>query len=64
MQQGLHKILQGKSSKPAGMSDEDWEEMDLKVASTIQLYFADEVMYNLIDKETVIGLWSRLERCI
>jgi len=35
VQQDLHKTLQGKSAKPAGMSDEDWEKMDLKVASTI-----------------------------
>ena len=35
--------------------------MDLKVASTIQLYIADEVMYNVIDEETATGLWSRLE---
>ena len=43
------------------MSDEDWEEMDLKAASTIQLCLADEVMYNVMDEETVTGLWSRLE---
>ena len=45
VQQGLPKTLQGKSAKPAGMSNEDWEEMDLKTASTIQLCLADEVMY-------------------
>jgi len=30
VQQGLHKTLQGKSGKPAGTSDVDWEEMNLK----------------------------------
>ena len=35
VRQGLHKILQGKSAKPTGTSNEDWEEMELKVASTI-----------------------------
>jgi len=34
-------------------SDEDWEEMNLKVASTIQLCLADEVMYNKMDEEMV-----------
>ena len=61
LQQGLHKTLQGKSAKPVSSSNEDWEEMDLKVASTIQLCLADEVMYNVMDEETTIGLWSRLE---
>ena len=42
-------------------SDEDWEEMNLKVASTIQLCLADEVMYNKMDEEMVKKLWSRLE---
>ena len=48
--------LQEKSEKPAGTSDEDWEEMDLKAASTIQLCFADEVMSNEMDEETTTGL--------
>jgi len=37
---------------------------DLKAASTIQLYLADEVMYNVMDEETATGLWSMLECCI
>ena len=35
--------------------------MDLKATSTIQLYLADEVMYNVMDEEMTIGLWSKLE---
>jgi len=61
VQQCLHKTLQDKSAKPVGTSNEDWEEMDLKAASTIQLCLVDKVMYNVIDEETVTGLWSRLE---
>jgi len=56
MQHGFHKTLQGKSVKPVGTSDEDWEEMDLKAASTIQLCLADEVMYNVMDEETATSL--------
>jgi hypothetical protein len=61
VQQGLHKALQGKKSKAATMTDEDWEEIDLKAASTIQLCLADEVMYNVMDEETATGLWLKLE---
>ena len=46
---------------PAGTSNENWEEMDLKTASTIQLCLADEIMYNVMDEEIITGLWSRLE---
>jgi len=31
--------------------------MDLKAASTIQLCLADDMMYNMIDEETVTRLW-------
>jgi hypothetical protein len=48
-------------SKPASMSDEDWEELDLKAASTIQLCLADAVMYNVIDEDTTACLWLKLE---
>jgi len=30
-----HKTLQSKSAKPTGISNENWEEMDLKATSTI-----------------------------
>ena len=56
---GLHKTLQVK--KIVGTSDEDWNEVNLKAVSMIQLWLADEIMYNVIDEETTLGLWSRLE---
>ena len=34
----------GKVSKTVGMPDKDWEELDLKAASTFQLRYSDEVM--------------------
>ena len=58
---GSSQNLQGKPAKLAGMSDEDWEKLDLKAANTIQLCLADEVIYNVMDEEMVTSLWSRLE---
>ena len=57
----IRSILQCKSAKPVGTSIEDWKKIDLKAASMIQLFFADKVMYNVMDKENARGLWSRLE---
>ena len=48
--------MQKKSTKIAGTSDEDWEEMDLKAASMIQLSLADKMMYNVMDEEIATGL--------
>ena len=53
--------MQEKPAKLAGVSDEDWEEMNLKAASTIQLCLTDEVMYNVMDEQTAMILWSKLE---
>ena len=35
--------------------------MNLKAASTIHLYLADDVMYNVMDEETVTELLLKLE---
>ena len=64
VQQGLHKTLQPKSAKPVGTLNKDWKEMDLKATSMIHQCLLDEVMYNVMDEEMAIGLWSRLETLI
>ena len=46
----------GKSTKPAGMSNEDSEKLDITATSTIQLCLTEEVMYNVMDEETGTGL--------
>ena len=41
---GLKKILASKKKKPATISDEQWEELDEKALSTIQLSLAPHVL--------------------
>ena len=53
---GFSQDFTGKVSETYMYSDEDWEEIDLKSTSTIQLYLADEVMYNVMDEETATRL--------
>uniref|UniRef100_A0A2N9EGT6 CCHC-type domain-containing protein n=1 Tax=Fagus sylvatica TaxID=28930 RepID=A0A2N9EGT6_FAGSY len=43
VQQGLVKALYGKTKKPEKMTDDEWEELDMKAVSTIRLLLADEV---------------------
>jgi hypothetical protein len=61
VQQGLQKVLAGKTKKPTSMTDKDWEDLDARALSTIHLCLADEVLFNIVGEETTTGLWNRLE---
>lgn len=61
VQQGLHRALDGKAKKPAGMDDDDWEDLDMRALSSIRLCLADEVLFNIVGEKTAAGIWSRLE---
>ena len=50
VQQGMMKALYEK--QPEGMNDMDWKDLEAKVAATIRLRLADEVMYHVMDEES------------
>uniref|UniRef100_A0A2N9GFK1 CCHC-type domain-containing protein n=1 Tax=Fagus sylvatica TaxID=28930 RepID=A0A2N9GFK1_FAGSY len=62
VQQGLVKALYGKTKKPEKMTDDEWEELDMKAVSTIRLLLADEVMYDIMEENSTIGIWLNLEK--
>ena len=62
VQQGLVKALYRKTKKPEKMTDDEWEELDMKAVSTIRLLLADEVMYNVIKENSTVGIWLNLEK--
>jgi hypothetical protein len=43
------------------MDDDDWEEMDAKVASVIHLNLSNKVIHNVIDEEKTELIWHKLE---
>ena len=59
MQQSLVKALLGK--QPQGMNVTDWKDSETSVASTIRLCLADEMMYHVIDEESLAAIWLKLE---
>ena len=75
IQSGLHKALKGKpgsgssngaedsskASDKSSMSDEDWEDMDLRAASAIRLCLAKNVLANVHGISTAKELWEKLE---
>ena len=56
MQQDLVKALYGKAKKLEKMMDDEWDELDMKVVSSIRLLLADEVMYDVIEEKTIAGI--------
>uniref|UniRef100_A0A2N9H2E5 CCHC-type domain-containing protein n=1 Tax=Fagus sylvatica TaxID=28930 RepID=A0A2N9H2E5_FAGSY len=62
VQQGLVKALYGKTKKLEKMTDEEWEELDMKAVSTIRLLLADKVMYDVMEENSTAGIWLNLEK--
>jgi hypothetical protein len=50
VQQGMVKALYG--TKPEGMADIDWKELEAKAVATIRLCLGDDVMYHVMDEES------------
>ncbi|RVW29922.1 Retrovirus-related Pol polyprotein from transposon TNT 1-94 [Vitis vinifera] len=59
VQQGMVKALYGKQLK--GMNNMDWKDLEVKVAATIRLCLADDVMYHVMDEEPPTAIWLKLE---
>ena len=52
-QNALKKALGSKTKKPATMTDEQWEELDEKTLSTIQLCLTTHILYEVLDNTTM-----------
>jgi hypothetical protein len=48
------------STPPSGMSKEDWEKLDRRARSTIQLCLEDSVLLNVLGESTAKELWDDL----
>ena len=43
------------------MSNEDWEDLDLRSLSIIQLCLAEDVLLEIVEEDLIEGLWVKLE---
>ena len=59
VQQGMVKALYGKQLE--GMNDMDWKDLEANVAATIRLCLANDVMYHVMDEESLMAIWLKLE---
>ncbi|KAF3644555.1 hypothetical protein FXO37_21377 [Capsicum annuum] len=55
------KSESSKDSEKFRISDEEWEELDMKAASPIRLFLAKNVLANVIGLSTTKELWEKLE---
>ena len=55
VQQGLVKALSGK--QPEGMNATDWKNSETRATSTIRMCLVDEVMYHVMDEESLGAIW-------
>ena len=58
---GTHKTLLGIEKKPSKMEEDEWNDIDFRAKATIILCISDEVLYNVMNKETTAGFYYRLE---
>ena len=67
IQSGLHKALRGKpvsngASGSTNKSEEEWDDLDLRAASTIRLCLAKNVLANMHGISTTKELWEKFEQ--
>ena len=60
VQQGLFKVLTGE--KPKSMTTDEWEELAMRVVSTIRLCLASEIKYSVLNEKSPSVLWQKLEK--
>ena len=48
------------STKPMGVTDEEWKKLDQKAKSTIQLCVSNLVLLNILGEATAKALWDKL----
>jgi hypothetical protein len=63
MQQGMVKALSGKEKQPTTITDDDWDEMDVRKVSSICLCLANDVFFNIITEKTSVGCGQRWKAC-
>jgi len=54
------KAINGKMKKPSTITNEQWEELDEKAFSVIQLCLETYVLREILDATTTMALWLKL----
>ena len=52
--------IEGQTSKPSSMTDEEWNKFDRKAIATIRKYLPNNIYVNVIGEKTTNALWKKL----
>ena len=61
VKEGKHEALLGIEKKPLKIEDDEWNDIDFHTKAIIILCLSDEVICNVMNEKTTVGLWCRLE---
>jgi hypothetical protein len=59
--QGVVKVLLRKAKELMTITDEDWDEIDVRELSVIHMCLDDDVLFNIVLEKTRVGLWMKME---
>ncbi|XP_057983777.1 uncharacterized protein LOC131168408 [Malania oleifera] len=59
VQQGMVKVVYGVQLD--GMNGANWKEMEAKMVPTIRLCMANDVLYNIMEEDSLVAIWKKLE---
>ncbi|KAJ8619719.1 hypothetical protein MRB53_028248 [Persea americana] len=62
IQQGIKVALLGKEKQPEKMDADEWADIDERAMSSIEQYFSDKVMFNVMEEKSAKDLWEKLEK--
>jgi hypothetical protein len=60
-QQGFHKALDGKGNNRVGMSDDEWEDIEVMGLNMIRLCLDKKFLFNITREEKITRLWRKME---
>lgn len=58
----MHPLLGKNEGQPDDMKDVEWVKLEQKCVSTIRLCIGDNVFNHVIDENSTIRLWVKLEK--
>jgi hypothetical protein len=61
LQQGVVKALLGKSKQPVTITNDDWDDMEVRALSAICMCLADDALFNIVSEKEKFSLWTKLE---
>ena len=57
----IESLRQQQKKRPLTMTDDEWEDLDVKALSKIRLCLVYDVLFNIVGEKSTVSLWGKLE---